>query len=133
VEMDRDFNVNVTVGGDGRLIGGPGGHPDAAQGAALTIVTTGLVAGGYAKLVDHARAVTTKGADVDVLVSDQGIAVNPKRPDIADDLRRAGVSVEGFDALAQRAAQTAQHQRVAPPQVPRLLIEDRWGGVLDWA
>ncbi len=133
VEVDSQFNVNVTIGGDGRLIGGPGGHPDAAQGAALTIVTTGLTAGGFAKLVDHARGVTTHGKSVDVIVTDQGIAVNPRRPDIASDLRRAGIDVSTFAQLSELALDAAQRSRCEPAKVPRLLIEDRAGGLLDWA
>lgn len=31
-EIDRSFDVNVTLGADGRLLGGPGGHPDTAAG-----------------------------------------------------------------------------------------------------
>ena len=133
VEIDSQFNVNVTIGGDGRLIGGPGGHPDAAQGAALTIVTTGLTAGGFAKLMDHARGVTTQGDGVDVIVSDQGIAVNPRRPDIASDLWRAGINVCEFTQLAALASSAAKRRRCAPAIAPRLLIEDRAGGLLDWA
>ena len=133
VEIDSQFNVNVTIGGDGRLIGGPGGHPDAAQGAALTIATTGLTAGGFAKLVDHARGVTTRGDGVDVIVSDQGIAVNPRRPDITKDLRSAGMDTCAFAQLAALASSSAQRQRCAPAKAPRLLIEDRAGGLLDWA
>ncbi|MGJ8596760.1 citrate lyase subunit alpha [Sulfitobacter sp.] len=133
VEIDRQFNVNVTIGGDGRLIGGPGGHPDAAQGAALTIVTTGLTAGGYAKLVEHVRCVTTEGKDVDVLVSDHCIAINPARPDLETALLHAGLPVTSFDALLDRAQKQATKISVPTSPTPRILLEHRGGGVLDWA
>lgn len=133
VEIDRQFNVNVTIGGDGRLIGGPGGHPDAAEGARLTIVTTGLGGGGYAKLVDDVRCVTTQGRHIDVLVSDEGIAVNPARADLAADLKRAGLPLFSFDALKATADQSATRLRCAAATSPRLLIEHRSGGLLDWA
>lgn len=133
VEIDRQFNVNVTIGGDGRLIGGPGGHPDAAEGAKLTIVTTGLGGGGYAKLVETVRCVTTQGRHVDVLVSDEGIAVNPLRADLAEDLARADLPLRSFDQLMQIARQTAGKARSNAPPHPRLLLEHRAGGLLDWA
>lgn len=133
VEIDRQFNVNVTIGGDGRLIGGPGGHPDAAQGADLTVVTTGLTAGGYSKLVEHARCVTTAGAGVDVLVSDHGIAVHPDRPALETALKNRGLPVTTFDALMARAQKEALKTRCAPSPTPCLLLEDRAGGVLDWS
>ena len=133
VEIDRAFNVNMTIGGDGRLIGGPGGHPDAAQGAALTIVTTGLTAGGYAKLVKHARCVTTQGKDVDVLVSDHGIVVNPTRPALKAALIKANLPVTTFDTLLTLAQSLATKRRGAAAPIARLLLEHRAGGVLDWA
>lgn len=133
VEIDRKFNVNVTIGGDGRLIGGPGGHPDAAEGARLTIVTTGLGGGGYAKLVDAVRCVTTQGSHVDVLVSDEGIAVNPLRPDLAADLARARLPLHSFEALMQISQRTAFNARSVAAAAPRVVIEHRAGGVLDWA
>jgi citrate lyase subunit alpha/citrate CoA-transferase len=50
-EIDVDFNVNVTTGTDGIIMGGSGGHADTSAGAKLAIVTTRLNAGGYAKVV----------------------------------------------------------------------------------
>ncbi|WP_299028231.1 citrate lyase subunit alpha [uncultured Sulfitobacter sp.] len=133
VEVDRAFNVNVTIGGDGSLIGGPGGHPDAAQGASLTIVTTGLTAGGYAKFVENVRCVTTPGASVDVIVTDHGIAVNPARPDLLADVTAAGMPVATFDELKDIARQQATRTATALSDRPRIFIEDRRGGILDWA
>jgi citrate lyase subunit alpha/citrate CoA-transferase len=49
-EIDLEFNVNVTTGSDGFIMGGSGGHADAAAGAKLAIVTTRLNAGGYARI-----------------------------------------------------------------------------------
>jgi citrate lyase subunit alpha/citrate CoA-transferase len=133
VEIDQHFNVNVTIAGDGRLIGGPGGHPDAAQGAALTIVTTGLKGAGYPKLVKDVRCVTTPGTDIDVLVSDHGIAVNPARADLLVSLIKAGLPVINFNTLREMAEQQAIHTPSHASPFPRLLIEHREGGLLDWA
>ena len=133
VEIDKDFNVNVTIGGDGRLIGGPGGHPDAAQGAQLTIVTTGLTAGGYAKLVNDVRCVTTPGADIDVLITDHGIAVNPNRTELLADLVGAGLPVVSFEHLRKLSNSLAYRSPSDTFPTPRICIEHRLGGVLDWA
>ncbi len=69
-EVDLEFNVNVTLGADGRIIGGSGGHADAAAGAKLTVITTRLRAGRHAKLVEKVGHVTTPGRDVDVVVTE---------------------------------------------------------------
>ena len=34
-EMDTNFNVNVTTGSDGIIMGGSGGHSDTAAGSKL--------------------------------------------------------------------------------------------------
>ena len=131
IEIDRSFNVNVVLGGDGRIRGGPGGHPDTAQGAARCIVTTGLTGGGYAKIVDEVRCVSTLGEHVDVLITDEGVAVNPVREILGVALRRAGLPVVSIDALADRARALATCQRQVSSGAPCALVEARDGRILD--
>ena len=52
-EIDLDFNVNVTLGPSGLIIGGSGGHSDTAAGAKLALVTTQLAARRHPKIVDR--------------------------------------------------------------------------------
>ena len=54
-EVDLDFNVNVTTGSGGVILGGSGGHADTAAGAQLAIVTTRLAAGAGPKIVERVR------------------------------------------------------------------------------
>ncbi|MCC0015799.1 MAG: citrate lyase subunit alpha [Rhodobiaceae bacterium] len=130
-ELDRDFNINVTTGGDGRIIGGPGGHPDTAAGARLRVAVTRLTGGGYPKLVNGVRTITTPGADVDLVVTDEGIAVNPARSDLAPMLQSAGLPVVGIDELIARAGALAT--RVPAPKAGPVVahVERRTGGILD--
>lgn len=133
VEIDTGFNVNVVVGANGEILGGPGGHPDTASGAALSIVTTALTGGGYPKVVPRVRAIVTEGADVDILVTDRGIAVNPARPELAADLRTAGLPVVSIDDLCRLATELAGRGVPLPPDetdLPRFLIEHRSGTLL---
>ena len=51
-EVDMGFNVNVTTRAGGVLIGGSGGHGDAAQGAQLTLITTRLTAASFPNVSD---------------------------------------------------------------------------------
>ena len=55
-EVDLDFNVNVTTGSSGRILGGSGGHADTADGAKLAIVTTRLAAAAGPKIVTGSDA-----------------------------------------------------------------------------
>lgn len=128
VEVDRDFNVNVTLGGDGRLIGGPGGHPDTAAGARLTVVTTRTVAGRYPKIVDRVACRTTPGQHVDLLVTERGVAVNPSRPDLARRLRAAGLPVVAIDDLIEPGTPRRTERSVDRARVVQL---GRDGRLLD--
>ncbi len=111
-EVDMDFNVNVTCASDGRIIGGSGGHADTGAGATLPIVTTPLVAGGFAKLVKTLTCLTTPGATIGALVTEAGIAIHPSRPDLAQAARAAGLPVKDINDLRRLAK---AHASKAPP------------------
>lgn len=130
-QVDLDFNVNVTTGSTGRILGGSGGHADTADGSRLAIVTTTLGSRAGPKLVDRVGCVTTPGATVDVVVTEAGIAVNPRREDLAQRLRAAGLPVCGIEDLHRTSAGGG-----APP-APRsdgrvvAVVEYRDGTVID--
>ena len=103
LEVDIDFNVNVVTGSDGIVMGAVGGHPDAAAGAALTIIVGPLYRGRIPTIVEKVTTVTTPGSVVDVVVTEQGIAVNPARPEIRERLAAAGLPVSDIRQLQKRA------------------------------
>lgn len=103
LEIDTDFNVNVLTGSDGVIRGAIGGHPDTADGAKLAVVVGPLTRGRIPTIVDHVQTVITPGSDVDVVVTDQGVAVNPRRPDIAEKLKAAGILLYSIEELKERA------------------------------
>ncbi len=132
LEIDTDFNVNVITGSDGVLRGAPGGHPDAAAGAKCTIIVTPLVRGRMATVCEHVVTVTTPGECVDVLVTDYGVAVNPLRPDIAQNLRDAGVETVSIEWLKERAyGITGRPDDVQFEEQVVAIMEARDGTVLD--
>jgi len=131
-EVDLDFNVNVTTRAGGVLIGGSGGHADAAQGAKLTLITTRLTAAGFAKIVPRVTTLTTPGTSVDVIVTEAGIAVNPSRMELRDRLCSAGLAVlniEDLERLAATASSKPVPKRAVGPVVA--LSEYRDGTIID--
>ncbi len=94
-EIDTDFNVNVTTGSDGVIMGGSGGHSDAAAGAKLTIIVANLLRGRLPILLDKVLTVTTPGETVDVLVTEHGVAVNPRRNELTVRLKKKGSVAAG--------------------------------------
>lgn len=132
LEIDTDFNVNVVTGSDGVLRGAPGGHPDAAAGAKCTLIVTPLVRGRMPTVCEKVVTVTTPGENVDVLVTDYGIAVNPKRQDLIDAISNAGIKTTTIEALKEKAYSMVGapdplefHDRVVA------LVEARDGTLLD--
>ena len=103
LEVDTQFNVNVLVGSDGVIRGAIGGHPDTAADSALSIIVCPLLRGRIPCVVDEVTTLITPGSSVDVVVTEYGIAVNPRRPELAERLRAAGLKVVDIHDLAQRA------------------------------
>lgn len=103
LEIDTNFNINVMTGSDGVIRGAIGGHPDAAAGASCTIVVAPLLRGRIPSIVDRVNTIVTPGKSVDVVVTDQGIAVNPNRPELAQRLTDAGLPVFTIEKLKERA------------------------------
>ena len=103
LEIDTDFNVNVLTGSDGVIRGAIGGHPDTAEGASLSVVVAPLTRGRIPTIVKHVNTVVTPGEVVDVVVTEQGIAVNPRRPALKEKIEAAGLHVFTIEQLQQRA------------------------------
>ncbi|WP_280631722.1 citrate lyase subunit alpha, partial [Vibrio cholerae] len=103
LEIDTQFNVNVITGSDGVIRGASGGHCDTAAAANLSIIVAPLVRGRIPTVVEKVTNVITPGSTIDVLVTDQGIAVNPNRPELKARFIEAQLPVVEIEALQQRA------------------------------
>ena len=103
LEVDVNFNVNVLVGSDGIIRGAIGGHPDTAQDSALSVIVCPLLRGRIPCIVDEVTTLITPGSNVDVVVTEYGIAVNPNRPEIKERLEAAGLKIVDIHDLAAKA------------------------------
>jgi len=83
-EVDINFNVNVNTHSDGRLLHGIGGHQDTAAGASLCIITCPVYRKTNPIVREKVTTITTPGEVVDAIVTDKGIAINPRRKDLMD-------------------------------------------------
>lgn len=78
LQVGLDGSVNIETAG-GRIVSGPGGHPDFAAAASrspggLSIVALPSVVGGHPTIVVRPEVVSTPGCDVDVVVTEHGVA-----------------------------------------------------------
>ena len=131
-EVDLDFNVNVNTHSDGMLLHGIGGHQDVAAGAAMTMITIPTLRGRIPVIVDSVTTVTSPGEVIDVIVTERGIAVNPKREDLKDRFVAAGLPVRTLEDI--KAEVDGLVQPIAKPVFGEEIIaaiEWRDGTVLD--
>lgn len=98
-EVDVNYNVNVTTGSNGIIMGGSGGHSDTAAGAKMTIIVTQLMNARISSIVDEVTTVTTPGETVDVIVTERGIAVNPIRKDLIEAFTKAKLPLKTINEL----------------------------------
>ena len=104
-EVDTDFNVNVHTDSNGYIMGGSGGHSDTAAGAKLAMIIAPLFRARLPIVTDRVNCISTPGQDVDVLVTQAGIAVNPKNKELALRLKDAGlpvVDIHELKAIAEK-------------------------------
>ena len=106
LEVDVNFNVNVLVGSDGIIRGAIGGHPDTAADSALSVIVCPLLRGRIPCIVDHVTTLITPGENVDVVVTEYGVAVNPQRPELAAKLEASGIKLVTLEELRDRALRT---------------------------
>ena len=92
-EIDTDFNVNVHTDSNGYIMGGSGGHSDTAAGAKLSMIIAPLFRARLPIVTDRVQCISTPGRDIDVLVTQRGVAVNPKNVELMQRLKAAGLPV----------------------------------------
>ena len=101
-EIDTDFNVNVHTDSNGYIMGGSGGHSDTAAGAKLSMIIAPMFRARLPIVTDRVNCISTPGKDIDVLVTQGGIAVNPRREDLREKLLAAGLPVIDIHDLKEK-------------------------------
>lgn len=131
-QVDLDFNVNVHTDSNGYIIGGSGGHCDTAAGAGMTVIVAPLIRARIPLITDHVLCRSTPGSTVDVLVTQGGIAVNPARARLKEQLQRAGLPVTSIGKLKEMAENmcgTPKPYRAKGRVVAKVLYRD--GSLMD--
>ena len=132
LEVDVNFNCNVVVGSDGVITGAQGGHPDTAAGAKCTIVIAPLLQGRIPAICSEVTTVTTPGESIDVVITDYGIAINPRRQDLIEAMKGVDLPFKTIEELRDIA-----YSIVGEPEKVKFgdrvvgIIEARDGTIMD--
>lgn len=131
-EVDVDFNVNVITDSNGVVMGASGGHCDTAAGAKLSIVVAPLLRGRLPMVLDSVNTIVTPGETVDVIVTERGVAINPRRKDLIDNLKDSGLPVMDIHDLQRIAYNLAgEPEKVKLSDEVVGVVEYRDGTIID--
>lgn len=132
-EVDIDFNVNVITDSNGIIMGALGGHPDTCSGAKCSIICAPLLRGRLPMVSDRVQTISTPGETVDIIVTDRGVAVNPKRPDLMENLKGCGLPLMRIEELRDLAIELVgvEPEPVRVTDEIMAVVEYRDGTVLD--
>ncbi len=131
-EIDTNFNVNVHTDSNGYIMGGSGGHSDAAAGAKMSVIIAPMIRARLPIVTDRVNCISTPGKDIDVLVTQGGIAVNPARVDLKERFLAAKLPVVDIEELKARTeAITGKPQPIAKGSRVVAEVISRDGELLD--
>lgn len=103
-EIDTGFNGNVVTHSDGLLLHGIGGWQNCLH-ARNVIVPVPLFRDRIPVIVDRVTTLCGPGELIDVIITERGIAINPRRQDLIDSVRGKGlplVTIEELKDIAEK-------------------------------
>jgi len=144
LEMDVNFNVNSICAG-GRIVGGIGGAQGVAAGSKMTImflpIATGKEGKSFPRIVKDVYTVSLPGEVIDVAVTEEYVAFNPKSKSpymaaLKKNAKAHGLGVVTIEELHDLSVKKAAEMGKTPPlleptDTPVEVIEWRDGTLLD--
>jgi citrate lyase subunit alpha/citrate CoA-transferase len=103
-EVDVNFNANVNTHSDGRLLHGIGGWQNCLA-AGCTILAVPSFRDRIPVILDEVTTVTGPGELIDVVATERGIAVNPRRRDLLDALSGSGLPIRPIEEIQHEVEQ----------------------------
>ena len=131
-EIDTDYNINSLTGSTGIIMGALGGAPDTAAGAKLTVVVAPTMRKRIPIVTDRVTTVVTPGETVDILVTERGICVNPRRPELIEILTKVGIQLKTIEQLKEEIEKlTGVPEKFSTSDTVVAVVEYRDGTVID--
>jgi citrate lyase subunit alpha/citrate CoA-transferase len=124
-EVDVDFNANVNTHSDGLLLHGIGGWQNCLT-AGCTILAVPSFRDRIPVIVDKVTTVTGPGELIDVIATERGIAINPRRQDLLDALAGSDLPIRPIEEIKEEVEGFCG----GPPQ--RARFTDKPVAVIKW-
>lgn len=123
-EVDVNFNGNVVTHSDGYMLHGIGGWQNCLH-AKNVILPIPLFRDRMPVIKDAVTSVTGPGELIDVIITERGIAINPKRTDLIEKAKNSGLPLKTIEELKAEAEAIC-----GVPESPKL--SDEIVGVIKW-
>jgi citrate lyase subunit alpha/citrate CoA-transferase len=101
-EVDLNFNGNVVTHSDGYLLHGIGGWQNCLH-ARNVILPIPLFRDRIPVIVDEVTTLCGPGELIDVIITERGIAINPRRQDLHESVKGKGLPLKTLRELKDEA------------------------------
>jgi citrate lyase subunit alpha / citrate CoA-transferase len=131
-EVDIHFNGNVVTHSDGRLLHGIGGWQNCLA-AGCTILAVPSFRDRIPIIVDEVTTLVGPGELIDVVVTERGIAINPRRKDLLDAVRASDLPIRPIEEIQKEVERICGGKPEKPERSDRPVAVVKWvdGTVLD--
>jgi citrate lyase subunit alpha / citrate CoA-transferase len=124
-EVDVNFNANVVTHSDGRLLHGIGGWQNCLA-AGCSILALPSFRDRIPVIVDEVTTLTGPGELIDVIATERGIAINPRRQDLLDAVKGSSLPIRSIQDIK------AEVERICGGKPARAKRSDRPVAVVKW-
>jgi citrate lyase subunit alpha/citrate CoA-transferase len=131
-EVDVNFNANVVTHSDGRLLHGMGGWQNCLF-SKCTILPVPSFRDRIPVIVDRVTTLCGPGELVDVVVTERGIAINPRRKDLIDAVKGSALPLKTIEELRDEVYRICGGAPEPPRTGDRVVAAIKWvdGTVID--
>ncbi len=131
-EVDVHFNANVNTHSDGRLLHGIGGWQNCLA-SSCSILAVPSFRDRIPVIKDEVTTVTGPGELIDVVATERGIAINPRRLDLLDAVRGSDLPIRPIEDIQREVERLCggKPQNARVTDVPVAVIKWVDGTVID--
>ena len=126
MEIDLEYNVNPLSYSSGVIAGAIGGFQN-CLGAGCVIILAPARRKQNIIIRDQVTTIVAPGETVDVWISEQGIAINPKRKDLLDKMKGSSLPVKTIEQIQDEVKKDLPD---SPTGIPKL--GEKPVGVVMW-
>jgi citrate lyase subunit alpha/citrate CoA-transferase len=131
-EVDVNFNGNVVTHSDGRLLHGIGGWQNCLF-SGCTVLAVPSFRDRIPVIVDEVTTITGPGELIDVVATERGIAINPRRQDLRDALQGSDLPIRPIEEIRDEVERICGGKPAKPRLTDEPVAAIKWvdGTVID--